>query len=63
MILTVSIGVLIGSSLKIFENEIFSLFQTHGIKDRLSNDWNVAVISLALDIFVIGFGGAIRGIG
>jgi len=63
MVFTILIGTFIGASLKIFENEIFSLFEIHGIKDRLNNDWNVAVFSLALDVFVIGFGGAIRGIG
>ena len=57
------IASLVYSSLKAFENEIFSLFETGHILDRLLKDWNVVLISLILYAGVISFGGAIRGIG
>ena len=39
------------------------MFETEGISDRLDNDWNIVVLSLAIDIGNITLGGAIRGIG
>ena len=49
--------------MKVFKENIFSLFETKGLNGRLNNDWDIVVLSLALDIGNITFGGAIRGIG
>jgi len=63
ILIMMSIGVFICTILKVFRDQIFSLFETEGLHKKLNENWELIILSLFIDILNICFGGAVRGIG
>ena len=62
-IIAAAVGTVVVTALRVFKNQVFGLFETDGLNERLNSNWDLICLSLAMDIINITLGGAIRGIG